>query len=54
MITKPKQTFRFTGTCRQRRVLRTIEIVADCIVTADKAAKARLDNCRMTGMGRGK
>lgn len=52
MIAAPKQTFRFTGTCRKRKVLRTIEIVSDSIVTADKAAKARLDDCRMTGMGR--
>ena len=28
MITKPKQTFRFTGTCRKRKLLRTLAIEA--------------------------
>lgn len=49
---KPKTAFRFTGTCRTRRVLRTITIESVSIIDADKAAKLKLENCRMTGMGR--
>lgn len=47
MITKRKTTYTFAGNDRKTGLIRTIEISADSLTTANTAAAAKLKNHRL-------